>query len=236
MQVTTWSEQSLASTMERSHVIYYASRTLNQAQGNYDTTEKEQLYAFEKFKAYLLGSKIIVYTDHATLKYLLSGKKVKPKLIWWVLLLQEFDWEVKDKKGTENKVADHLSRIVQWGEHTEIDDAFLEEQLYVVQANALINFVLRGQPDEGRRKDASNIEPWYADIINDLTTGELPSSLVISTAQRQKIKSESKYTLYPLLSDSYSFLRRSKISESFPFLTFSLLLYFLPYLIHSPLY
>lgn len=72
------------------HVIYYASRTQNDAQINYATTEKELLavvYAFEKFRSYLVGSKVIVYTDHAALKYLLTKKDVKSRLIRWVLLL-----------------------------------------------------------------------------------------------------------------------------------------------------
>ena len=100
---------------KRHHVIYYASRTLNDAQLNYSTTEKELLavvFALDKFRPYLLGSKIIVHSDHAALKYLLSKKDAKPRLIRWILLLQEFDIEIRDKKGSDNVVADHLSRLI----------------------------------------------------------------------------------------------------------------------------
>jgi hypothetical protein len=72
------------------HVIYYASRTLNDAQLNYSTIEKELLaviFAQDKFRSYLLGSKIIMYSDHAALKYLFSKKDAKSHLIRWILLL-----------------------------------------------------------------------------------------------------------------------------------------------------
>jgi hypothetical protein len=73
-------------------VIYYANRTLNDAQLNFSTTEKELLaviFALDKFRSYLLGSKIIIFSDHAALKYLYSKKDAKSRLIRWILLLQE---------------------------------------------------------------------------------------------------------------------------------------------------
>nr|GEW63107.1 reverse transcriptase domain-containing protein [Tanacetum cinerariifolium] len=94
--------------------IHFASKTMTEAQIHYTTTEKEMIsvmYAFEKFRPYLLLSKIIVYTDYSVLKYFLSKKDAKPRLIRWVLLLQEFDIIIRDKKGMENLAADHLSRL-----------------------------------------------------------------------------------------------------------------------------
>nr|GEY07917.1 reverse transcriptase domain-containing protein [Tanacetum cinerariifolium] len=94
--------------------IHYASKTMTEAQIHYTTMEKEMLavvYAFEKFRPYFVLSKSIVYTDHSALKYLLNKQDAKLRLIWWVLLLQEFDIIIYDKKGTENLAADHFSRL-----------------------------------------------------------------------------------------------------------------------------
>ena len=70
--------------------IYYASKTFNEAQDNYSTTKKEMLamvFACEKFKPYILGSHVIIHTDHASTKYLMAKQEAKPRMIRWVLLL-----------------------------------------------------------------------------------------------------------------------------------------------------
>ena len=94
--------------------IYYANKTFNEAQENYSTTDKEMLaivFACENFRPYILGSHVIIHTNHSIIKYLMEKKEAKPRLIRWVLLLQEFDLEIKDKKDCDNVIADHLSRV-----------------------------------------------------------------------------------------------------------------------------
>ena len=96
------------------YVVYYASKTLNEARRNYTTIEKELLavvYALYIFRAYLVGSNIIIFTDYPALKYLLTKQDAKYRLIRWVLMLQEFKFQIKNKKGIDNVVADHLSRL-----------------------------------------------------------------------------------------------------------------------------
>jgi hypothetical protein len=120
----------------RVHAIYYASKALNEAQLNYATMEKELLvvvFTFEKFRSYIVNSKVIVYTDHATIKYLLAKKDAKPCLFLWILLLQEFNVEIRDKKGVENVVADHLSRMNRGQDDKEpIEDKMRDDHLYRV--------------------------------------------------------------------------------------------------------
>ena len=158
--------------------IYYASRTFNEAQENYSTTEKEMLaivFACEKFRPYILGSHIIVHTDHATIKYLMSKKEAKPRLIRWVLLLREFDLEIKDKKGCDNVIADHLSRVER--NKAEEEEAGLTE-----------NF-----PDEQLFQLSFQL-PWYADIVNYLACGVVPQEF--SYQQRRKLRTDSWYYIW----------------------------------------
>ncbi|CAN6562567.1 unnamed protein product [Malus baccata var. baccata] len=156
------------------HVIYYASRTLNDAQLNYSTTERELLavvFALDKFRSYLLGTKVIIFTDHAALKYLLTKKEAKPRLIRWMLLLQKFDIEIRDKKGVENVVADHLSRMVN-EEASPISETFPDEQLMSIQVS----------------------EPWYADLVNFWVSKHIPSTL--NRNQRDKLKKDARFYVW----------------------------------------
>ncbi|RVW11801.1 Retrovirus-related Pol polyprotein from transposon 17.6 [Vitis vinifera] len=106
------------------------------------------------FRAYLVGSSIVVFTDHSALKYLLTKQDAKARLIRWILLLQEFNLQIRDKKGVENVVADHLSRLViaHDSHGLPINDDFPEESLMSIE-----------------------VAPWYSHIANYLVTGEVPN-------------------------------------------------------------
>jgi hypothetical protein len=113
------------------------------------------VFALDKFRSYLLGSKIIIFSDHMALKYLFSKKDAKSRLIRWILLFQEFDIEIQDKKGTENVVADRLSRLTMdfTEDATPISETFPDKQLMHI---------------------AHNPAPWFADIVNYLVTDQMP--------------------------------------------------------------
>ncbi|XP_070050156.1 uncharacterized protein [Nicotiana tomentosiformis] len=123
------------------HLVYYVSKTMNDAQLNYTITEKYLLaivFAIEKFRLYLIGAKVIVHTDHAVFRYLLSEKYSKAQLMRWVIVFQEFDIDIQDRKGSKNQVADHFSRLKDEGrphDGLEINDSFPDEQLLTVLMN-----------------------------------------------------------------------------------------------------
>ncbi|GJY86328.1 reverse transcriptase domain-containing protein [Tanacetum coccineum] len=143
--------------------IYYASKTLNNAQEHYTTTEKELLavvFAFDKFCPYLILSKTMVYTDHSALKYLFNKQDAQPRLIRWVLLLQGFNIEIKDKKEAENLAADHLSMLenphMEMLTDREIADEFPNEHLMMLKTKF------------------NDDEPWYADFVNYIVGKVVP--------------------------------------------------------------
>ncbi|GKB80626.1 reverse transcriptase domain-containing protein [Tanacetum coccineum] len=135
--------------------IHYASKTMTDSQAHYTTTEKDifaVVYAFKKFRPYLVLSNTIVYTDHSALKYLIAKQDAKPRLLWWILLLQEFDVIIRDKKRVENLVADHLSIL----ENPHQGDLEKKEITETFPLETLGKISFHG--------DSST--PWFADIAN----------------------------------------------------------------------
>ncbi|GKC14070.1 reverse transcriptase domain-containing protein [Tanacetum coccineum] len=157
------------------HPLYFASKTLNSAQQKYTITKKELMaivFAFDKFRSYLILSKTIVHTDHSALKHIFKKQDEKPRLIRWILLLQEFDIEIKDKKGIENVVVDHLSRINnnESSDDSEVDDNFPGETL--MEINTMD-------------------EPWFVDFANYLVGDIIPKGMTYQ--QKNKFFSDLKH-------------------------------------------
>nr|GFA21235.1 retrovirus-related Pol polyprotein [Tanacetum cinerariifolium] len=159
--------------------IHYASKTMNQAKTNYTTTEKEMLvvvYAFEKFRSYLIMNRSIVHTDHSALKYLFAKKDAKARLLRWILLLQEFDFKVIDTKGAENYAADHLSRLENPYENVfnpkEINETFPLEYLNKVA-----------------HKDPST--PWFGKLANYHAGNFIIKGM--TTQQKQKFFKDARH-------------------------------------------
>ncbi|GJR38985.1 reverse transcriptase domain-containing protein [Tanacetum coccineum] len=130
------------------------------------------VFAFDKFRSYLILSKTIVHTDHSALKHLFKKQDVKPRLIRWILLLQEFDIEIKDRKGTENVAADHLSRIEndESSDDSEVDDNFPRETLMEINTRN---------------------EPWFANFANYLVADIIPKGMTYQ--QKNKFFSGLKH-------------------------------------------
>ena len=126
------------------------------------------MFSFNILRPYVIRNKVIVFMDHSAIKYLMIKNDAKPRLIRWVLLLQEFDVEIQDKKGFENMVVDHLSRLeilemVQKNQ-VQIDDTFPDERILALSY--------------------AEISPWFADIDNYLVAGIIPSELTFQQKKR----------------------------------------------------
>nr|GEY48458.1 reverse transcriptase domain-containing protein [Tanacetum cinerariifolium] len=164
--------------------IHYASKTMTEAESNYTTTKKEMLavmYAFEKFRSYIIMNKSIVYTDHSPLKYLFAKKYSKARLLQLILHLQEFTVKVIDTKGAENVVADHLSRLENPHQNVlnpkEINESFPLETLNLVSnrgnqstpwftdfANYHAgNFIVKGMSSQQKRKFFKDVQHYFWD-------------------------------------------------------------------------
>ncbi|GKF77626.1 reverse transcriptase domain-containing protein, partial [Tanacetum coccineum] len=130
------------------------------------------VFAFEKFRSYLILSKTIFHIDHSALRHLFKKQDAKPRLIRWILLLQEFDVEIKDRKGTENVATDHLSRIEndETSDDSEVDDNFPEETLMEINTVS---------------------EPWFADFANYLVDNIIPKGMTYQ--QKNKFFSDLKH-------------------------------------------
>jgi hypothetical protein len=128
---------------------------LSESEKNYNTTEREGLsmvYALQKFRHYLLGKHFKMFTDHSTLKYLVNKPVLGGRICRWILLFQEFYFEVIFKLGKLNVGHDHLSRVTNGEEPTNLEDNFPDAQLFSVQVT----------------------DEYFVDIIEHLSTGVAP--------------------------------------------------------------
>ena len=138
------------------HSIAYSSRKLSTAEKTYTTTEREGLamvYALQKFRHYLLGVPFKMFTDHSALKYLVNKPVLGGRICRWLLLFQEYDFEIIVKPGILNAGPDHLSRIDTGEEPSNLEDNLPDAQLFSIQI----------------------ADEYYTDIIHFLTTGWAPA-------------------------------------------------------------
>jgi hypothetical protein len=151
---------------KKPYVIYFINKNLTPTELNYTVTEKEFLaiiHAINKFRHYIIGYPVILYTDHSTIKYLANKPITNGWVTRWLLLLQEFNITIKDRPGRENLVTDFLSHIPKTDNSLTVEDQFQDEHLFVVTIK----------------------RPWYADVVNYLAVGKLPAHM--SSRERKLI-------------------------------------------------
>jgi hypothetical protein len=151
---------------KKTYAIYFISKNLNLAELNYTLTDKAFLvvmHAINKFRHYITGYLVILYTNHSTIRYLANKPITNGWVTRWLLLLQEFDMTIKDGPGREKLVTDFLSRIPKTDDSLTVEDQFLDEHLFVITTKP----------------------PWYADMTNYLAAGRLLAD--ISSKERKSI-------------------------------------------------
>ena len=125
---------------------------------NYTVTEKEFLvviHAVNKFRDYITGYLVILYTDHSAIKYLANKPITNDRITRWLILLQELDITIKDRPRKENLVADFLARMPKPVDTVAVEDQFPNEHLFVVTIKT----------------------PWSADVVNYLAVDKLTKHL-----------------------------------------------------------
>ena len=138
------------------HPISFARRKLSSVDHNYTTTYMEGLamvYALQKFIHYLLGAHFKMFIDHSVLKYLFNKPLLGGKIYKWLLLFQEYDFEIIVKPGILNIGPDHLSRLESGEEPRSLEDHLPNVQLFAINI----------------------ADDYFKDIIEFLTTGTTPA-------------------------------------------------------------
>ena len=145
--------------------VYYSSRKLSTAEWSYSTTEREALgmiYNINKFMHYLLGKKFTFHVDHATLLYLVSKQTLTEKLARWMLLLQDFEFDIQHRPGTQHALADYLSGLENEADAVNGDDDFLDKA------------------EDPEWKHTSHEDKWLIEMSTFLSTGlPLPRMLTV---------------------------------------------------------
>jgi hypothetical protein len=151
------------------HPLAFSSRKLSIVEINYTTTKREGLamvYTLQKFRHYLLGGHFKMFIDHSALKYLVNKAVLGGKICRWLLLFQEYDFEIIVNPGRMNKGPDHLSRLEHGEEPTSLEDTLPDAQLLSIR----------------------NMDDHFTNIVQFLSTGMAPSEYTISQKKQLVVR------------------------------------------------
>jgi hypothetical protein len=142
------------------HPIYFASRKLSESEKNYNTTEREgiaMLYALHNFINYLLGKHFKMFIYHSALKYLVNKPVLGGRMCRWLLLFQEYDFEIIVRLGKLNAGPEHLSRIPNGEDPNNLEENFPDANLFSVQI----------------------AEDYFANIVGFFSIGMVPKEFTV---------------------------------------------------------